>query len=272
MEGNMKEKLHECGWYVKVAVHFGKLSLQSVMEYPLNFASGVCVELAYMVIKLVYLYVVLSTGMKVGSLTPEEVVIFVGTYIFMTGIWMFLSGVNSIPDTVVKGDLDLIMTKPGSLQFLQTFGKYNFALACPNVIVGTALIIVGWRVSGIAVTVPNIAVFVFYLVCGVVLTYSFGLMASLLVFWVTSLNAVNTLYSALWDYNNMPMELYPRIIKQIGTFLIPIFLVTNWSGMAVLGKLSTLQMVWGIVIPALAFLLSRKMFCAGVRRYTSANG
>lgn len=262
----MREKLHEFRWYIKVAVHFGKLSLQSVMEYPLNFASGVCVELAYMVIKLVYLYVVLSTGMKVGSLTPEEVVIFVGTYIFMTGIWMFLSGVNSIPDAVVKGDLDLIMTKPGSLQFLQTFGKYNFALACPNVLVGTALIVAGWRVSGIAVTASGIAAFVFYLICGVILTYSFGLMA------VTSLNAVNTLYSALWDYNNMPMELYPKIIKQIGTFLIPIFLVTNWPGMAVLGKLSALQLVWGAAVPALAFLLSRRMFRAGVRRYTSANG
>ena len=263
---------HEFKWYIKVAVHFGKLSLQSVMEYPLNFASGVCVELAYMVIKLVYLYVVITTGMKVGSLTPEMVIIFVGTYIFMTGIWMFLSGVNSIPDTVVKGDLDLIMTKPGSLQFLQTFGKYNFALAFPNVIVGTVLMVIGWHLSGIPVTFSNIAIFVFYLVCGIVLTYSFGLMASLLVFWVTSLNAVNTLYSALWDYNNMPMELYPKIIKQIGTFLIPIFLVTNWSGMAVLGKLSFLQLIWGILIPALAFFLSRKMFQAGIRRYTSANG
>ena len=83
---SMKERLHELKWYIKVAIHFGKLSLQSVMEYPLNFVSGICVELAYMMIKLVYLYVVLSTGMNVGSLTPDMVVIFVGTYIFMTGI------------------------------------------------------------------------------------------------------------------------------------------------------------------------------------------
>ena len=141
----MKERLHELKWYVKVAIHFGKLSLQSTMEYPLNFASGVCVELAYMMIKLVYLYVVLSTGMKVGSLTPDMVIIFVGTYIFMTGVWMLLSGVNSIPEQVVRGDLDLLMTKPGSLQFLQTFGKYNFALAFPNAAVGIFLMAGGWK-------------------------------------------------------------------------------------------------------------------------------
>lgn len=264
--------MHELKWYFKVAIHFGKLSLQSTMEYPLNFASGVCVELAYMAIKLVYLYVVLSTGMKVGSLTPDMVIIFVGTYIFMTGIWMLLSGVNSIPEQVVRGELDLIMTKPGSLQFLQTFGKYNFALALPNVAAGTILMAGGWKLSEIPVTISNIGIFLFYLAAGIVLTYSFGLMAALLVFWVTSVNAVGTLYAALWDYNNMPMELYPKGMKQIGTFLIPIFLVTNWSGMAVLGKLDMVQMVWGIVMPVFAFLLARWMWKAGIRRYTSANG
>lgn len=268
----MKERLHELKWYVRVAVHFGKLSLQSTMEYPLNFVSGVCVELAYMMIKLVYLYVVVSSGMKVGSLTSDMVIMFVGTYIFMTGVWMFLSGVNSIPEQVIKGDLDLLMTKPGSLQFLQTFGKYNFALAFPNVTVGTMLMAEGWKRCAIPATIGHIGVFVLYLAAGIVLTYSFGLMAALLVFWVTSLHAVSTLYAALWDYNNMPMELYPKVIRQIGTFLIPIFLVTNWSGMAILGRLDLLQLIWGIAVSVLAFILSRLMWNAGIRRYTSANG
>ena len=70
----VREKWRRLRWYGKVALHFGKLSMQSMMEYPLNFASGVCVELAYMLIKLVYLYVVLTTGMDVGSLTPDMVI------------------------------------------------------------------------------------------------------------------------------------------------------------------------------------------------------
>lgn len=268
----MNAMLHELKWYIKVAFHFGKLSLQSVMAYPLNFLSGVFVELAYMMIKLVYLYVILSTGMTVGSLTPQMVILFVGIYIFMTGIWMFLAGVNNIPDNVIRGELDLIMTKPGSLQFLQTFGRYNFALACPNVLVGTILMIAGWHVSQITVNLTNIAVFFIYMLCGIILTYAFGMTASLLVFWVTSQNAVNTLYAALWDYNNMPMELYPTVIKQIGTFVIPIFLVTNWPGMAVLGKLNIVQLIWGIGFPVAAFVFSRWMWKAGIKKYTSANG
>ncbi|MDE7009341.1 MAG: ABC-2 family transporter protein [Lachnospiraceae bacterium] len=48
--------------------------------------------------------------------------------------------------------------------------------------------------------------------------------------------------------------------------------MTNWPGMAVLGKLDMIQIIWGIVIPVVAFLLARLMWKAGIKRYTSANG
>jgi len=198
--------------------------------------------------------------------------LFVGTYVFMTGIWMLLSGVNDVPRTVINGGLDLLMTKPGSLQFLQTFGKYNFGLMLPNIIAGMVLIILGWMRSGIESSLLNIALFLFYMACAVLLTYAFSLISSLLIFWITSVNAVYTMYCALWDYNNMPMELYPKIIKQIGTFIIPIFLITNWQGMAILGKLSVSELIWGACFPIVAFLLSRLMWTRGIRKYISANG
>ena len=268
----MKCFLHYLKWYLKIGFLFGKMSLQSQLEYPLNFVSGVFVELAYMMIKLVYLYVVVTTGMNVGSLTPDQVILFVGTYVFMTGIWMLLSGVNDVPGTVINGGLDLLMTKPGSLQFLQTFGKYNFGLMLPNIIAGMVLTILGWMRSGIAASLLNIALFLFYMACAVLLTYAFSLISSLLIFWITSVNAVYTMYCAFWDYNNMPMELYPKIIKQIGTFIIPIFLITNWQGLAILGKLSVSELIWGACFPIVAFLLSRLMWTRGIRKYISANG
>jgi len=80
------------------------------------------------------------------------------------------------------------------------------------------------------------------------------------------------MYCAFWDYNNMPMELYPKIIKQIGTFIIPVFLITNWQGMAVLGKLSVVELIWGACFPVAAFLLSRLMWKRGIKKYVSANG
>lgn len=267
--------IHKClrlKWYFKLFFAFGRISLLSQLEYRLNFIAGTCVELAYMMIKLVYLVVVIQSGVNVGFLTPQMVIIFVGTYIFMTGIWMLLGGVNSMSEQVLYGGLDLLMTKPGSLQFLQTFGKFDFGLAFPNITMGIILICTGWRSAGIPATFWGIIGFIIFILSGIVLTYVFTLVPALLVFFITSVNGIYTLFAALWDFNNMPMALYNKIVKQVGTFIIPVFIITNWAGLFVLGKLSLFEIIWGFTVPIILFILTRIMWVNGIRRYTSANG
>lgn len=182
----MKKIFNRLFWYLKLWSVFMKLSLQSQLEYRLNFAAGAFVETAYLCIKIVYLILIIRTGANIGFLTPNMVMIFIGTYIFMTGIWMLLTGIIKIPNVVLSGELDILMTKPGSLQFLQTFGSFDIGKTFPNILAGIVLIIIGWQKSNIAVSLLNISGFAFFMLCGMLLTYSFALIASLLVFWITS--------------------------------------------------------------------------------------
>ena len=270
--GRLARMLSRLKWYGKLLGAFARISLLSQLEYRLNFLAGFCVEVAYMLIKLVYLVVVLRSGVNIGTLTPQAVQVFVGTYIFMTGIWMLLSGINGIPQKVLTGELDLVMTKPGSLQFLQTLGSFNFALAFPNVTAGIALVVTGWSGAGMPVSFAAVAGFLLFVLTGMLLTYSFTLIPALLIFWITSVNGMFAFFAALWDFNNMPMELYNRTARSIGTFVIPIFMITNWAGMFSLGKLSPLETLWGLAVPVVWFLISRLLWVRGIRRYTSANG
>ncbi len=259
-------------YYFKLLFVFMRISLLSQLEYRLNFISGVFVEVAYMFIKLTYLFVVIRTGVNIGTLTPSMVMIFVGTYCFLTGIWMFLSGVNSIPLKVLSGEMDRLMVKPGSLIFMQTFGSFDFAMTVPNVTAGIVLICIGWSRAQIPVLFETIGGFAFFMLLGVVLTYAFTLIPVLLVFWVTSTGGTMTLFAALWDFNNMPMALYTKTVQKIGTFIIPIFLLTNWAGLFVLKQLSLLETIWGIIAPIFLIFIARTMWHRGMKRYTSANG
>ncbi len=259
-------------WYMKLLYVFARLSILKQVEYRLNFISGFVVESAYMLIKLIYLVVVLEASAVIGGLTPDMIMIFTGTYMFMTGIWMLLQGTYRLPRQVLTGELDLLMVKPGSLLFLQTFGSFNFATMLPNVLTGTACIIIGWLRSGIPGTFQNIGGFLFYMLCAIVMTYAFVLLPALLIFWVTSVNGVFTLFAALWDFNNMPMTIYTKTIQQIGTFVIPVFLLSNWAGLFVLNKLSPLQMIWGVLVPVALTVLADRIWRRGLKRYSSANG
>lgn len=259
-------------WYIKMLTVFARMSLQSQLEYRLNFLAFTSVELGYMIIKLLYLAVVVNAGVNIGPLTPDMVMIFVGTYIFMTGVWMLLSGVNDIPLKVFYGEMDMLLTKPGSLQFLQTFGRFNFGLAFPNMTAGIVLMIVGWVRAGIPVNFLQVTGFIFYLCMGMLMTYSFILIPTLFIFWTASLGGLGNIISATWDFNNMPMLMYNKVIRAIGTYVLPVFLLTNWAGMFILHQLSVFEAIWGIIVPVGLLILSRHLWKRAFRRYQSAGG
>ena len=81
------------------------------------------------------------------------------------------------------------------------------------------------------VTVASIAGFLFFLICGALLTYSLFLLPHLLVFWTTATNGIADLTAAVWDFNNMPQLIYGKWMQRIGTFLLPVFVITNFPAM-----------------------------------------
>ena len=258
--------------YMRLLYAFMRISLLNQLEYRLNFVSGLAVETGYMCIKLTYLVVVLRTGVNVGDLTPDMVMVFIGTYCFMTGILCFLWGIAAIPRKVLEGNLDMMIVKPGSLMFLLTLSGFDFAMMLTNCSAGLILICTGWQRAGIPVTPETVGGFTLFILLGMVMTYAFMVFQALMVFWVTSINATYTMVFALWDFNNMPMALYGKTVQRIGTFVIPIFLITNWAGLFALNRLSPLEVAWGLAAPVIVMLLTRLMWNRGMRQYVSAGG
>ncbi|MCL2813667.1 MAG: ABC-2 family transporter protein [Oscillospiraceae bacterium] len=268
----MKRIIGRVGYYIKLLFAFMRISLLSQLEYRLNFISGIAVESAYMCIKLTYLVVVMRSGVNIGALTPDMVMVFIGTYCFMTGMLCFFWSIAGIPHKVLAGNLDMMIVKPGSLMFMLTFGGFDFAMTVPNCTVGITLICVGWSRANIPVTAESAGGFLFFILMGIVLTYAFMVIQALLVFWVTAINGTYAVAFALWDFNNMPMALYGKAVQRIGTFVIPIFMITNWAGLFVLKQLTALEILWGIAAPIAVILLTRLMWKRGMKRYISANG
>ena len=259
-------------WYLRMFYEFARISLKNQLEYRANFFSGVMVESAWMCIKMTYLIVVVTAGVDINGLTPDMMKLFIGAYMFMTGIAMLLSGVCRLAGKVMNGELDLLMVKPGSLQFMQTMGSFDFAMALPNCACGAAVIAWGWGSAGLPLGGAIMGGFLFFMTCGIFMTYGFILIPQTLSFWVSSFGGVHSVFWALWDYNNMPMYIYPKAIRDIGTFAIPVFVITNWAGLFALGRLTVFQAAWGIAAPVLTLLSAHLLWKFGLRRYSSANG
>ena len=84
----MKKAISTVHYYIRLSWLFAKYSLMEQMEYRVNFLAGIAVECGYMLIKIMYAALILHAGVEINGLTVNEMIMCVGTYIMMTGLFM----------------------------------------------------------------------------------------------------------------------------------------------------------------------------------------
>ncbi|MDN9010663.1 ABC transporter permease [Brevibacillus laterosporus] len=259
---------------LKIYYLFCKNCLMAQMEYRFNFFVGVIVESGFVLSKLIYIFVIYQSGLIIEGLSRDSILLFSGTFMLVTGVYVSLFVVNFFKiseDYIHEGKLDLYITKPISLQFLTTMRYIDFGLAIPNLIVGSVLLVMGWSRLGIEVSLANIAGYTLFLIGGIVISYTVMLIPHLFSFWFIKTSAVNDLSNDIWEFGHMPARIYGKTIQIIGIYIIPLFLASNFGPLYLLNQLSMVNMMWGILAPLALLLLTRLLWKAAVRNYSSAS-
>lgn len=259
--------------YFRIYVKFISNSIMAQMEYRANFVISCLIQLANMALKLTYVIVLYRTDVVINGFSPDEMMIMIGTYSALSGVFVsfFLVNFDMLSYHVNHGTLDMYIVKPVSLQFMVTLQKVDLAFAAVSLICGGAMIGIGWSRAGIAWTAGKILGFLGFTLWGIFLTYSVFLIPNLLCFYTISARGISSLVGQLWDFNNMPMTIYTDIVKVLGTFVIPVFLITNIGGLFVMEKLSLWLMLWSLAAPIIFFILCRILWDRAIRHYVSAS-
>lgn len=259
--------------YLRIYLQLFKMNVMSEMEYRSNFVTACVAQLTYCIIKLLYALVIYKTNVRIAGFTPDEILIFIGTYSALSGVFVsfFLMNFGSLSDYIRTAELDAFITKPVSLQFYISVRKVSLPYAIVTLLVGGAMIAIGWIRAGVPFNIFNLLGFIGLTMCGLFVTYSLFLIPQILGFWLVSTQGLALFTNRLWDFNNMPMIIYNRIIQIIGLFVIPVFLITNIGPLFVLGRLNPALLVWSVVSPLLLFWICCKFFKFALRYYTSAS-
>ena len=108
----MKRYLLRLRHYLGLLGLFAKYSLMEQMAYRVNWVAGITVECGYMLIKLMYALLILQAGGPINGLSTGEMLMCVGTYIALTGLYMGVyPNFWALPLSVQDGSLDMLLTK-----------------------------------------------------------------------------------------------------------------------------------------------------------------
>jgi len=199
--------------------------------------------------------------------------IFGGSFIIITGLYasIFMVNINTLSHHISTGYLDTFMTKPVSLQFLLSCRQFDIGALIPNFITGLVMLIIGINRYGIPITFPNVSLFIILIICSVILAYSVFFGIQLLSFWLIKSDAVTGVLEVMWDYNNMPMTIYSKVIQNVLIFGIPLFVISNFPFMVLVDMITPLHLIWALLTPILFFTITRIIWKIAIKNYTSAS-
>ena len=258
--------------YISLLAMFAKNSLARQLEYRINFICGILVETGYMIAKVAYVVLIYTTGLEIEGMSADEMLVIIGTYAIVTGIYMsFYPNFVSIGNHVRSGTLDFLIVKPVSTLFILTSRFIDFAMPIPNILAGIVMICVGCRRSHVVITTGRILVYFVCLILAMIITYTLFLHPRLLAFWTVSSGGVSQIADSLWDFNNMPMKIYNRTIQEIGSFFVPVFLITNIPGSVLLGITNKGMILWMSIVSVLLVIIVRICWKNAIKRYSSAS-
>lgn len=269
----MRAWLREIYKHLMIYRIFVKNSLIAQMEYRFNFIGNLAMESGYLLVKLSYVVVVYRSGVKINGLSPDEILLFIGTFVMLTGVYAGLFMINnfSLRGKIKDGDLDLLLTKPVSLQFMATLRQADLTIFSVDFFAGGIMVAVAWTRLGIPATLFNIGGYIGFLLLSSAVSYSLFLMPQILSFWLMNTSAIAEITDSFWDFNNMPMDIYFNWIKQVGVFILPIFVITNFPPMFVLHKMPPVYLVWSLLLPFILLYLVRRLWSLGLKSYSSAS-
>lgn len=269
----MENLLREIKKHLAIYLLFVKTNMMAQMEYRFNFIGNMAMETGYLLVKLSYVVVVYNADVEINGLSPDEILLFIGTFVLLTGVYAGMYMINNfrLRMKIKDGEMDLLMTKPVSLMFLATLRQTDMTIFSVDVIAGGVMIAIAWVRLGLPFTIGALAGFAFFLGISALVAYSLFLLPQILSFWMLNTSAIAEITDSFWDFNNMPMDIYSNWIKQVGVFLLPIFVISNFPPMFLLGKMPSIYLGWALLAPLLLFGLTRSLWNKGMRTYNSAS-
>jgi len=269
----MNNVLRELKKHLIIYGLFLKNSLMAQMEYRFNFIGNFSMEAGYLLAKLSYVVVVYRSGVKINGVSADEILLFIGTFITLTAVYAGLFMLNNfgLRAKIKDGDLDLLLTKPVSLQFMATLRQADLTIFSVDFIAGGIVVIIAWGRLGIPVTFLTVGGYLGFMAISCVVSYCLFLLPQIFSFWLMNTSAIAEISDSFWDFNSLPMDIYTNWIQLIGIFILPIFIITNFPPLFVLHRLPPVYLAWSAVLPLILLGVVRLLWQHGLKNYSSAS-
>lgn len=250
-----------------------KLRFERVMMFRLGFFGPFFVDGSLFVIQLLVFQAIYSKVDRIGNWGQGDMILFIGTFSLINALNMsiYFFGVNSIPEKIRTGEIDLYLTKPVSPLLRLTFEQVNPG-ALPLVIFSIAIILYGINAAGADVTISSVSGYAVSVGMMTVLFYELEVIIRSLAFFTMSSDGVLQIEMSGLDLcMQIPGTVFYGAYKFVFYYVLPYGIIATYPSLILLGRFSWKMAAHEGIVLACFTMVTVVMWKTGLRRYDSVS-
>ncbi len=262
--------------YGRILVRFWLNSLIREMTFRGHFLINVAGELLWIVLLLVFIRVIFSHTPDVRGWSEYQYLFLIGTHMMVTSLFeaFFFDNCWRISRLVRTGDLDFVLVRPASAQFLLSFERLDLA-PLANVPVGVALCVYALIQRAQPVSFAQVGLFLVLLLTGVLILYSLLFTFAVTSVWLIRQTGVDHLWFYTVSLARYPAEIYRRFaggtLFFVLVFVFPVLTVSNLPANVMVRAFDPFLAAYVVCVALVLLVLSSVVFRFALRSYRSAS-
>lgn len=257
--------------YIKLFSILLKTSFIADLEFRVNFSLRIFTDIMWYFMQIMSFEVLYNFTTKIGDWDRYQTRVFLSVLFIIDSLYMIFIQPNCdrFADKVRKGELDFILAKPVSSQFLVSFQKIATA-SFANLIIAIAFFIYSltfldnfnwYRLLWLIVIIPT----------SFAIAYTSRFFFTCLNLIFVKSESVQFLWYNCYKLGMRPDSIYFPTLKLILLTVFPMSFIANVPAKVILEPPSYYLIVWSLIIGPLFLYLSNKFWNYCLRFYTSAS-
>lgn len=211
----------------KLFLSFLSASFKADLEYRVNFLVRIVTDIFWYLSQVVIFEVIFLHTSRLGTWTLEQTRVFLGLIFLVDALYMifFHDNLEKMSERVRKGELDMLLTKPISSQFLISLQRMATAIAGNFLIAITYLI---WALSQLPdLKLVNTLWLFILLPLGLLSLYSIRFTISTLALIVVKAENIQYLWYQVYRLGMRPDQIYQPWLRFTIFTILPVGLIAS---------------------------------------------
>ncbi|MEO8698720.1 MAG: ABC-2 family transporter protein [Kofleriaceae bacterium] len=249
-----------------------KISASQAMAYRGDFLLQGVMTAMWIALVLLPLEILYNGREVVADWKHDEALILMAYFIGLRGVLecVVSPSLTDLVERIRSGSFDYVLLKPVDAQIMVTASRYE-PWKVFDIIGAIALLVYAFWLRGAPPALGDAVLGVVMFASGAIAMYSLWIVCAAAAFWVVRLDNLIYLLGSIFDIARWPVQIFPGTWRLIFTYVIPVALMTTFPAMAMLGKLGTNTALATIGGSLGLLVLSRLVWVAAIRNYTSAS-